>query len=61
MANNKKSMGCTKEGTRRKAKRVSGFRKRMASTNGKAVLARRRAKGRKVLSPNSAKKSGGKK
>jgi large subunit ribosomal protein L34 len=61
MANNKKSMGCTKEGTRRKAARVSGFRTRMSSTNGKNTLRRRRAKGRKTLCPNTVRKSGGKK
>ena len=39
----------TLEGTKIKRQHVSGFRARMATPNGRKVLARRRAKGRKVL------------
>ncbi|KAL6774191.1 PRPL34 [Auxenochlorella protothecoides x Auxenochlorella symbiontica] len=50
-ANNKKGLGNTLHGSRRKRARVSGFRTRMATTAGRKVLAKRRLKGRKVLCP----------
>jgi len=52
-ANAKKSIGCTKEGTSRKRARVSGFLTRMKMSQGRKVLARRRARGRKNLAPAS--------
>ncbi|GLI69974.1 hypothetical protein VaNZ11_014627 [Volvox africanus] len=61
MANNKKSIACTKEGTNRKRRRTSGFKARMATKNGRKVIKSRRAKGRHVLCPASEGKSGGKK
>eukprot|EP00775_Hariotina_reticulata_P006102 gene6102-6340_t len=61
VANAKKSLGCTKQGTRRARRRTSGFRTRMASPTGRKVLKLRRKKGRKLLCPASQRSSAGKK
>lgn len=60
MANAKKSLGCTKGGTRRARARTSGFRTRMASPTGRKVLKGRRKKGRANLCPPSERRTGGK-
>jgi large subunit ribosomal protein L34 len=47
----------TLEGTKIKRQRVSGFRARMATAGGQAVLNRRRARGRHKLAVTGSKRA----
>ncbi len=47
----------TLEGTKIKRQRVSGFRARMSTPGGVAVINRRRARGRRVLAVTGSKRA----
>lgn len=47
----------TLEGTKIKRQRVSGFRARMSTPGGRAVIRRRRARGRFVLAVTGSKRA----
>eukprot|EP00892_Ulva_mutabilis_P009122 jgi/Ulvmu1/6582/UM003_0219.1 len=58
VANAKRNLGATCEGSNRHSKKTSGFRARMQSPTGRKVLRARRKKGRKLICPASVRKNG---